>query len=109
MEGLTQSAPSPRGSLWPRRWGVANDHQLTQQWDCGRRDLFLSSGIWTPQAGWMIGDGDGGRGGGEEGRKWEGGVSGLGGWLRQRKHSLKDRVSSCCPGVLPRDLREHPT
>lgn len=83
--------------------------QLTQQWDCGRRDLFLSSGIWTPQAGWMMRmeTGEGRRGGGEG--KWEGGVSGLGGWLRQRKHSLKDRVSRCCPGVLLRDLREHPT
>ena len=79
--------------------------QLTQQWDCGRRDLFRSSGTWTPQAGWMIGDGDGGGGEG----KWAGGVSGVGGWLRQREHSLKDRVSRCCPGVLPRDLREHPT
>ena len=72
--------------------------QLTQQWDCGRRDLFLSSGIWTPQAGWMIGDGDGGgaagRRGGEMGRRgvWAGG-------LVEAEETLSE--GSCLP-LLPR-------
>lgn len=58
---------------------------------------------------WGGGDGAGvgveGRGKGKAGCVCVGG----GWWLRQREHSLKDRVSRCCPGVLPRDLEEHPT
>lgn len=110
--------PSPRGSLWPRRWDVANDHPVDPAVGLWQHEpvsvqRHLDSSGRMDDRGWRWGRGEGARGNrkagcwGGGGRWQDGGGGWVGGWLGQREHSLKDRVSLCCPGVLPRDLREH--
>ena len=111
FEGGTHTASSPPHGDRCGRGGTSRmTIQLTQRWDCGSRDPFRSSGTGLLRRDRRPGVEETGGGGGEgRGQGKVGCGGGGGGWLWQREHSLKDHVSRCCPGVLPRDLEEHPT